>query len=65
VVAINQGDGQIVSVHVRVSFAGVEIRRPHKRRVWHLPLSDAVGILARAAQRREAERLMGRRNEEA
>jgi hypothetical protein len=61
VVAINQGDGQIVSVHARFSFAGVEIRRPHKRRVWHIPLSEAVGILARAAQRREAELLMGRK----
>jgi hypothetical protein len=61
VVAINQGDGQIVSVHVRFSLAGVDIRRLRKRRVWHIPLKDAVGILARAAQRREAELLMGRK----
>jgi hypothetical protein len=49
-----------VAVSVRFSTAGVEMRKWHSRRVWFLNLGEAVGILARAAQVREAQRRLGR-----
>lgn len=53
---VNLGDGEPVKCSVVISPSEVTVRRHRSRRFWTLPLSEAVGLIARRAQVREAER---------
>jgi hypothetical protein len=51
---VNLGDGKRIACWLRIARGMVEVRRVRARRAWRLPLADAAGVIARAAQVREA-----------
>jgi len=56
---VDIGDGQRRVIWLTIDAEGIEVRVSHSRKLrWFLPLGESVGLLARRAQVREAERRM-------
>jgi hypothetical protein len=52
---VDLGDGRPIVATLTFKDGWFEVRRWKSRRVWAVPLSDAVGVLARRAQVREVQ----------
>jgi hypothetical protein len=59
---VDIGDGKRRLVRLRIDREGIEVRVSHSWKLrWWLPFGESVGLLARRAQVREAEkRIRGR-----
>jgi len=56
---VDIGDGKRRLIRLTIDKEGIEVRVSHSRKLrWFLPLRESVGLLARRAQVREAERRM-------
>ena len=56
---VDIGDGKRRVIRLTIDAEGIEVRVSHSRKLrWFLPLGESVGLLARRAQVREAERRM-------
>jgi len=62
IAGVDIGDGKRRVVRLRIDREGIEVRISHSWKLrWWLPLGESVGLLARRAQVREAEkRIRGR-----
>lgn len=56
---VNLGDGEPVRCWVRMGADAVEVRRYGAHRAWLVSLSEAAGLIARAAAKRAAEAALG------